>query len=422
MMQSPFPLELELGMRYYSSNTPGIGGQLRTEPEDFLVEEVPLPYGDEGSHLLVRLTKRNWELQRAVKEIAKRLGVSHRRIGWAGTKDKNAVTSQIISIYGVTPEAVEAVHLSEIELAVVGRAKESLALGALEGNRFEIVIRECDQDELAERVQAVSSTVAEGIPNYFGLQRFGVTRPVTHLVGEQILQEDYEGAVMTYVGNAYPYESENARQARSRFTETRDVREALAAYPVQMTYERAMLHHLAVHPGDYQGALQVLPPKLLSMMVSAFQSFLFNSVLSRRLDEGFTLHEPIPGDRLLFPNGREDTVTERNRSTAAQHVRRGRCRIALFIPGSEPAALHGRMDEMMQEILKEREIDAARFERAAGFVRTRYAGALRAIALSADVIAEVQDASTRLRFTLPPGHYATTVCREYMKADPYRMI
>ncbi len=314
------------------------------------------------------------------------------------------------------------VRLSEIELAVVGRAKEPLALGALEGNRFELVIRECEPDNLEERVKEVSSTVAEGIPNYFGLQRFGVTRPVTHLVGEQILQEDYEGAVMTYVGNAYPYESENARQARSKFAETRDVREALATYPVQMTYERAMLHHLAVHPGDYQGALQVLPPKLLSMLVSAFQSFLFNSVLSKRFDEGFTLYEPIPGDRLIFPNRREDIVTERNRSTAAQHIKRGRCRIALFIPGSEPTALHGRMDEMMQEILEEWGIDATRFESAARFVRTRYAGALRPIALSADVVAEVQDTTALLRFTLPPGHYATTVCREYMKADPYRMI
>ncbi|MDN7023910.1 tRNA pseudouridine(13) synthase TruD [Methanoculleus sp. FWC-SCC1] len=422
MMQSPYPLEVELGMRYYGSDTPPIGGRLRAEPEDFIVEEIPREYGDAGSHLLVRLTKKNWELQRAVKEIAKRLGISHRRIGWAGTKDKNAVTSQIISIYNVTPEAVEAVRLTDITLTVVGRAPEPLALGALEGNRFAIVIRDCDRTCLAERVERVTGTVAEGIPNYYGVQRFGVARPVTHRVGEHILQGDYAGAVTLYVGAACPGEAEAAQRVRSRFTETGDVHEALATYPVQMTYERAMLHHLAAHPDDYAGALQQLPPKLLSLLVSAFQSYLFNCALSRRLDEGHTLSDPIPGDRLLFANGREDIATERNLRTAVQHLSRGRCRIALFIPGAEPAAVHGRMDEILQEILARREINRESFKEASRFVQMRYSGALRPIALSTEVDAGVSDDTVTLRFTLPPGHYATTVCREYMKAEPLRMI
>ncbi len=422
MMQSSYPLEVGLGMRYYGSDTPPIGGRLRTEPEDFVVDEIPLAYGDAGPHLLVRLTKKNWELQRAVKEIAKRLGISHRRISWAGTKDKNAVTTQIISIYNVTPEAVEAVRLADITLTVVGRAPEPLALGSLEGNRFTIVVRDCDPAGLEETVARVTGTVAEGIPNYYGLQRFGVTRPVTHCVGERILQGDYEGAVMIYVGAAYPEETPEAQRVRNRFSETRNVREALAAYPVQMTYERAMLHHLAAHPDDYAGALKQLPPKLLSLLVSAFQSYLFNATLSQRLDEGCTLFDPVGGDRLIFANGREDTVTGRNRAAAVQHLNRGRCRIALFVPGAEPAPVHGRMDEIIQGILTERGIDAAGFKEASRFVQAQYAGALRPIALSADVDAEIQADTVTFRFTLPPGHYATTVCREYMKADPYRMI
>jgi tRNA pseudouridine13 synthase len=67
-------------------------------------------------------------------------------------------------------------------------------------------------------------------------------------------------------------------------------------------------------------------------------------------------------------------------------------------------------------------IDAGDFERASRFVETKFAGVLRPVALSTDVQADVSGESVRLRFTLPPGHYATTVCREYMKADPYMMI
>ena len=423
MMPSPYPLEEELGMRYYASVTPGIGGRLRSSPEDFIVEELPLPISDpNGPYLICRLTKTNWELQRAVKEIAKRLGISHRRIAWAGTKDKNAVTTQFISIYDVTPEAVGQVHLKDITLEVVGRSQHSLILGCLAGNRFDITIRDCIPEDLAERVEAVTAVAARGVPNYYGLQRFGVVRPVTHLVGERILKGDYEGAVATYVGRAYPRESEAVRQARTRFAETRDPRAALADLPVQMTYERSMVNHLVANPGDYAGALRVLPPKLLSLLVSAFQSYLFNCALSSRIDAGMSLTEPEVGDRLLFANGREDIVSARNRQAALLQIRRGRCRIALFISGAEPVTSHGPMDEIMQDLMQKSGVNAGDFERASRFVATKFAGVLRPISLSADVQAEISDTSVRLRFTLPPGHYATTVCREYMKADPYMMI
>ncbi|MDN7012727.1 tRNA pseudouridine(13) synthase TruD [Methanoculleus sp. FWC-SCC3] len=423
MMPSPHPLEQDLGMRYYASDAPGIGGRLRASPADFVVDELPLPIADpDGPYLICRLTKTNWELQRAVKEIAKRLSVSHRRIAWAGTKDKNAVTTQLISIYNLTPEAVGQVHLADISLEVVGRSQHALSLGSLAGNRFDIVIRDCIEDGLPARVQAATEVASTGIPNYYGLQRFGVVRPVTHLVGERILKGDYEGAVVTYIGRAYPREPEEVGRARTHFAETRDARAALADLPVRMTYERAMANHLVANPGDYAGALRVLPPKLLSLLVSAYQSYLFNRALSSRIDAGMSLTEPEPGDRLLFSGGREDIVSVRNRQAALMHVRRGRCRIALFIPGAEPVVSHGPMDEILQELMTESGIDAGDFERASRFVKTAFAGVLRPISLSADVETDVSGVDVRLKFTLPPGHYATTVCREYMKADPYVMI
>ena len=108
MRLSTYPLEHLLGMNYYASDTEGIGGKLRVDPEDFLVEEIPLikKGGTSGPFLICRLTKTNWELGHAIKEIAKRLGISHRRIGWAGTKDRNAITRQWISLYNVTADQV----------------------------------------------------------------------------------------------------------------------------------------------------------------------------------------------------------------------------------------------------------------------------------------------------------------------------
>ena len=130
MKQSTYPLELLLGMKYYASDEPGIGGKLRSAAEDFVVEEIPLPEkgGTTGPYLICRLTKTNWELQHAVKEIANRLGISHRRIGWAGTKDRNAITTQMISLFRVTPEQVSQIRLKDITLEPVGQVNEALSL------------------------------------------------------------------------------------------------------------------------------------------------------------------------------------------------------------------------------------------------------------------------------------------------------
>jgi tRNA pseudouridine13 synthase len=424
MKPSTYPLELLLGMKYYASDTEGIGGRLRTYPADFIVEEIPLVKkgGTSGPYLICRLTKTNWELQHAIKEIAKRLGISHRRIGWAGTKDRNAITRQLISLYNITAGQIAEINLKDIILEPVGLSNEGLSLGDLLGNRFDITIRDSQPGDLEHRVQAIRETVCRAVPNYFGLQRFGATRPVTHLVGEWILRGDFEQAVIAYVGQAFPGEPEAVREIRTAFSETRDIPAALSDLPPQMSYERAMLHHLYSHPEDYRGALQELPPKLLSMFVSAYQSYLFNRALSRRIDDGHTLTDPLAGDRLIFANGRTDIVTATNISAVSLHIRRGRCSIALFMPGKGRFDTTGEGERATEALLTEAGITAQDFERASVFVRTKFDGAWRSIALRTDIEASITKNDVQLKFSLPPGHYATTVCREFMKADPVCMV
>ena len=443
MRESPHPLEQSLGMSWYATETPGTGGYLRREPEDFLVDEEPVtPPGDTGPYLVLRLTKRNWEQQRLVKELARALGISHRRISWAGTKDRRAVTTQFITIQGIGPEAVERISLPDVRLEAVGRAVHAISLGELKGNRFSIRIRDCDPEDLAARVAEVARAGASGsprsespnpgfpnpgspnsgYPNYVGIQRFGVIRPVTHLVGERILRGDIAGAVMTYLGVSFPAEAEEVREARQTFLAGQDVQEALHRYPVRLTFERAMLHHLDRHPGDHAGALRALPPRLLSMFVSAYQSFLFNLLLSRRCAGGIPLDGPAPGDRLLFVDGREDRVTGENLSAAALQVSRGRARACLFVPGAGKPPAPGRDGDPAWELLGELGISGEDFARASKIVGAAYEGMTRPVALSAEITHGVSGRDVTLEFFLGPGQYATTVCREFMKADPVRMI
>jgi tRNA pseudouridine13 synthase len=424
MKQSTYPLEYQLGMKYYASDTEGIGGRLRTIPADFIVDEIPLEKkgSTSGPYLICQLTKTNWELQHAIKEIAKRLGISHRRIGWAGTKDRNAITRQLISLYNITSDQIAGVNLKDIILEPVGQSNEGLSLGDLQGNRFEIMIRDCHSAELESRVQAARAIVSTAVPNYFGLQRFGATRPVTHCVGEWILRGNFEEAVIAYVGQAFPGEPAAVRQIRTAFFKTRDIPAALSDLPPQMSYERAMLHYLYSHPDDYRGALKELPPKLLSMFVSAYQSYIFNCALSRRIDDGHTLTDPLAGDRLIFANGRTDIVTVNNIRSVSLHIQRGRCSIALYMPGKGLLDTTGLGERVTEALLAESGITAQDFERASAFVSTKFDGAWRSIALRTDVETSVTKNDVQLRFSLPPGHYATTVCREFMKADPVCMI
>jgi len=424
MMRSPYPLECSLGMRFYASETPGIGGVLRQEPEDFRVDEISKEFrpDENGRYLVCRLTKRNWDHHRAVKEIAKKLGISHRRISWGGTKDKNAVTSQIISIYDVDLPDLERVRLREIGLEPLGRSHQQISMGELCGNLFTIRLRDVEQESLEERVSAITGIIHDGVPNYYGIQRFGAVRPVTHLVGLEILKGSPGTAVKMYIGEPFEEENTEMRSAREAFLESGDAKAALSAFPIHMRYERAMLNHLSTSPEDYRGALKTLPPKLLSMFISAYQSWQFNKVVSRRMEEGISLNEPLEGDRLIFANGREDIVTPAGIRAAGVHIGRGRCSVALHLPGSESGEPRGIMDEWMNSLLAEDGITPESFREASGFVKTRFSGANRSIALKTEISAECAGDQVELRFSLQPGQYATTVCREYMKANPLSMI
>jgi tRNA pseudouridine13 synthase len=416
MIRSPFPLEQDLGMRWYATDTPGTGGALKRTAEDFVVSEITTVTPGEGPYLLVRLTKRNWELHHAVREIARALGISHRRIAWAGTKDRRALTSQVISIYDTSPDRIAGIRLRDITLDVLGNAPRPLSLGTLAGNRFSLWIRECSGSALQEQVNSVAKAAGDGLPNYFGVQRFGVTRPITHVVGAHLLRGDAREAVLTYIARVFPGEPGEVAAARTAFGETLDARRALHAFPVHMTFERSMLHHLQAAPGDYAGALLMLPPKLRSLFISAYQSFLFNHALSARLEEGTPLDEAVRGDLLLFGDGRLDTVTSASLQAASLQVRRGRATVAILMPGG--GSIHQPLSPAVQERLAEDGIAPENFRTASEWAGVAFHGAPRAVALRTRITAKIEGNDVFLDFTLGPGQYATTVCREFMKTDP----
>jgi tRNA pseudouridine13 synthase len=161
---------------YLTDTIPGIGGAIRSQPEDFRVEERPLyfPCGD-GEHLYLKVTKRGLSTPQLVSRLASTLGIKALRIGVAGLKDARAVTTQMVSVQGVTAEEITRLRTDErlLSIEVMGRHRNRLRTGHHAGNVFQIVIR----GALPSASQSVPLVFAElsrrGVPNYFGPQRQG---------------------------------------------------------------------------------------------------------------------------------------------------------------------------------------------------------------------------------------------------------
>ena len=129
----------------------------KIEPQDFIVEELPLYEASEaGTHTFFAIRKRNLSTLEAIHRIARELQVSTRDFGYAGLKDKNAVTTQVLSVEGVPPERVLKIEQPTIEVLWAERHAHKLRVGHLRGNRFEITVR-----DLAENCLPTIETTME---------------------------------------------------------------------------------------------------------------------------------------------------------------------------------------------------------------------------------------------------------------------
>ncbi len=286
-----------MNLAYYSK-TSGIGGEIKKEPEDFVVEEIAgdgsvLEVGKrieredkEGDFTHFVLQKRNWNTPQALREISNKLGVGRKRFSFAGTKDRNAVTVQLCSAYKIPPEKILALELKDVEINGAWKSDKELRMGGLLGNRFKIMVRGAESNSEG-RVGEIMDELGRKIVNYFGEQRFGSVRRNTHLVGREILRNDFNSAVMNFLSYFDEKErNEKAREARKELSETGDFGKALKGFPKYLKYERAVLSHLAKEPKDFVGALQKIPRSISLMFVHAYQSHLFNMMLSERVEEG----------------------------------------------------------------------------------------------------------------------------------------
>ncbi|MEM8885465.1 MAG: tRNA pseudouridine(13) synthase TruD, partial [Planctomycetota bacterium] len=211
----------------------GTGGVLKQEPEDFRVDEIPLYEAcGEGEHVFAHLRKRGLATFEAVRRIAKWLDIPERYVTFAGLKDARAVTTQWISLFGVTEEQVAKVDTPGIELTQIRRHTNRLRVGHLRGNRFTIVVRDARPGYEPDARAILAEILHRGVPNFFGEQRFGV-RGDSYLYGLALLQGDHEKLLHHLLGGEPgPTLDPRVLESRAHFNEGR-YQEAFDALPIR---------------------------------------------------------------------------------------------------------------------------------------------------------------------------------------------
>ncbi|MCJ7444362.1 MAG: tRNA pseudouridine(13) synthase TruD [Methanotrichaceae archaeon] len=415
-----------LGMDFYITDENGCGGVLRSSPEDFKVIELYEELGYEGGkYLILELEKKDWDTHHLIRELSRQLGISQKRFNWAGTKDKRAVTSQRISITYLNEIELKRIKLPDIRIRVLGRTNRAVGLGDLLGNRFYIKIREinCNGVDVEKNVSKITDEIYRfgGVPNYFGVQRFGEIRPITHKVGESLVRGMIEEAVFVYLAQPFQGELEQTQEARRELWETRDVGEAIKIYPKYLRYELAILNYIIEHPGDYAKSFNVLSPNLRRLFVHAYQSYIFNQILSRRLAAGMPLNQAIEGDVVCFSKGglanitKLQQVTSTNLDAVNKLINHHRAYVTLPLVGYESCLALGTQGEIERDILEEQAISPADFKIPAN-VDLSSKGSRRVALLRISPNIHVIGNIAEFDFSLPPGSYATVVLREYMKS------
>jgi tRNA pseudouridine synthase, TruD family len=338
--------------------------QIKMNPDDFQVVEIPekIEAVPQGKYTILKLRLRNWETNHFIIEFSRYLGISRKRITYAGTKDKRALTTQYFCINAQRiPERINMKDVEEIDRFTTSRIMD---LGDLLGNTFNIRV-ESDQDSLKIAGENLKRfTAGKGFWNYFGIQRFGQMRRNTHIIGENLIRFGVESAVKSYL---YTPEVDN-EEYRKNIGESWDFKKGLKEFPDHLQFERALMSEI-ISGKSYAEVFDSLPRSLRIMFVHAYQSHIYNAILDKRKAFGLEPFDVLLGDYVspvdYLGNIKEDnpiTVTEFNMSKIKSMVVEGKVVPLAPLVGLETPVQVGMPGELVENVLEKLKNKAGGFQ------------------------------------------------------------
>jgi tRNA pseudouridine13 synthase len=289
-------IDHDIGISVYSTNFEGCGGKIRTANEDFIVSEVLSKnilqsISSEGNYAVFKLKKHDIDTNHCLSNVYKKHGL---RLKSLGLKDASAITEQFVCSE-TKSNSLEKISEEKYSLTRIGYVKKPLSKKDMIGNKFTIKITGATSD-------IKKFDEYEKILNFYGYQRFGSTRPVTHLIGKAILQKNYEKAVNLLLSFTSEYDSPENSKLRKQLSDKSNYVKLFKKIPFQMDLERIVVNHMIKYD-DPKKSICALPISIKRFFIQAYQSFLFNKTLSMAFTDGEDLFSPQNEDVCYDKNG-----------------------------------------------------------------------------------------------------------------------
>lgn len=437
---------------YITPKIEGIKGIYKHNFKDFIVKEIT----NDGRTLEIKedysteyfskeqkdkfttfnLIKINKDTFEALREIGDALNISPKSIHYSGLKDRCSISVQKISIKGNYVNELKKLRIRDSFIRYIKPTRKPVKLGGNWGNNFTIMIRNViNKKKLRKDIEIlIKNLVKKGFLNYFGLQRFGIYRPNSHLVGRYLLEGNFKKAFDEYVSTVYLTESKNLQNIRSILKNNDDLEKAYNSFPNGLYYERVMIKHLIDNPNDYEGCFDLLPLDLKNLLISAFQSYIFNKMFSLRAKKGISLSKPVKGDTISILDDDNGHITQtkyiygdlqgRYDNFLEKAMKLNRAVIVIPIVGyATDLNDFPLMKSLFEEIIKQDGIDINIFESPLLY-QFEYKGSFRAMItkpIGLKILELTEDElfpggkKLKIEFSLVKGAYATMFLRELMK-------
>ena len=387
-----------------------IQAKIKHQVEDFIVEEIGDKWNCKVSEIFTpnlnpdltgldvdspreflwcEMEKQNIDHFQAIKEVALQIGEGVGAIGYAGTKDKKAWTSQRISIFQPDVKKVRAFKHPKIILKNFKWNKRKIKMGYLEANHFKVTLRDIDKKDAIKISSSIRKT--DWFPNYFGAQRFGSLRGNNVKIGKLIFKRKFKEAVWAILTDVGDEQSE-VISAREKLKQEKDFVSAAEYFPNYLRLEKQILFYLSKNPDDFLGAIRRAERKNILMFLHAVQSKIFNEVLEQALEEGMDFRKKGQQSCLLM--------------------------------GYKTRFFDGRLGEIERRVLADHDLKLEDFDvREIPYFRIK--GSFRkAVTEVGDLEVEVDDdekfsdsKKIILKFILPSGVYATTFLENFVSLN-----
>ena len=383
--------------------------RIKQRPRDFRVaEEVKIPLDPGGEHYVYRIAKRKITTFDAVRRLAKAAGVPLGSVSYCGLKDKQSHSLQHVSIKGRRLEA----RVEGLRVELVGRSQEAISSGNLVRNRFAIVIRDLDSDQVTHARRRLSMVRREGVVRYFDDQRFGAIRYGQGFLARDLISGNHEQALRRLVATPSPLDRSEDHAVKVLFRDYWGQWDRVCQRLGARRFAR-IAQYLRKHPQDFAGAFVRMEAKERALHLFSYQSYIWNESaagLVRRLmkGKGGVQEAPYLCGSLVFPADVADAMLLER--LARLDVPLVDHELEIDDPDVRTSVLEVLQREgLTMEGFRVRDVPGAFFraEPRALMVRPRQ------LRLGRPEPDEENPGRTRatLRFTLPPGCYATVVLK-----------